>query len=269
MIRIIPTSIARKPVLPVRKVEELIAAIGTERYGATCLDVLDESFDVDHWALFRYRPDSTVHCVASASRAHAAEAQANVQQFVERCHRVDPSLIALRQRRAESACIAELQVGDIHDRQYRHCFELTRVKERFSLFVRSGADLYQLSIYRGARNPALRSAAIDSFAALASVIITSGTKHEKLSWVDSGMRAQLDIKSIEQVLRLAPLGLSERESEVCARAAAGSTILDTAADLNIKSTSVITYRQRAYAKLKVSRQSELLALIHTLRSPEA
>jgi DNA-binding CsgD family transcriptional regulator len=269
MIRLVPTSIVHKPALPVRRVEELIAAIGTERYAATCLEVLDDSFDVDHWALFRYRPDSTVHCVASASRIHVAAAQANVQRFVDRCHRVDPSLIALRRRGAETACIAEMQIGDIRDRQYRQCFELARVKERFSLFVRSGADLYQLSIYRGARNTALRPAAIESFAALASVIITSGTKHEQLSGVDPRLRDPLDIQSIERVLRLPPLRLSRRESQVCARAAAGSTITDTAADLNIKSTSVITYRQRAYEKLNVSRQSELLALIHQLRPRRA
>lgn len=269
MLRIFPTTVGFRRTLPIKRVGELIAAIGTERYAVTCLDVLDDYFDIDHWALFRYRSDSAVHCVASASRVYVAAAQANVQQFIERCHRVDPSLIALRQRHSESACIAEMQAGDIHDREYRHCFELARVKERISLYVRLGADLHQLSIYRRARNAALSPLAIENFAALASVIVTSGVKHEKLSWADPGKLALLDVDSMEHLLRLPPLGLSQRESEVCARAAAGSTIMDTAAELKIKSTSVITYRQRAYEKLNISRQSELVALIHQLRPGRA
>jgi DNA-binding CsgD family transcriptional regulator len=269
MLRIFSTPVGFRRTLPIKSVAELIASIGTERYATTCLDVLDDYFDIDHWALFRYRSDSTVQCVASASRIYAAAAQANVQQFIDRCHRVDPSLIALRQRPSESACIAAMQVGDIHDRQYRHCFETARVKERISFYVRLGRDLHQLSIYRRARNAALGPVAIESFAAMASVIVTSGMKHEKLSWVNPGTPALLDVESMEHILRLPPLGLSQRESEVCARAAAGSTILDTAAELNIKSTSVITYRQRAYEKLNISRQSELVALIHQLRPGRA
>ncbi len=72
------------------------------------------------------------------------------------------------------------------------------------------------------------------------------------------------MESLIRLLQRPPLKLSRRESEV-ESAAAGSTILDTAAELNIKSTSVITYRQRAYEKLKISRQGELVALIHQLR----
>lgn len=248
-----------------RKVGELIAAIGTGRYAVTCLDVLDEHFGVDHWALFRYRADGNVQCVASASRFRAAAAQSNVQQFINRCHRVDPSLIALRQRQPEPACVAEMQVGDIQDRQYRHCFETAGVKERISFFVRPGTELNQLSIYRGARNAALSPAGIEGFAELASLIMKSGTKHEELSCLDPRAHGPLAVDSIEHLLRLAPLGLSQRESEVCARAAAGHTIVDTAAELQIKNTSVITYRQRAYEKLNISRQSELLALVHRLR----
>lgn len=255
--------------LPMSKVSDLIAAIGTGSYAGTCLDVLDEHFDIDHWALFRYRAASTVHCVASASRVHVAAAQANVQQFIERCHRVDPLLIALRERHPEPAYVAEMQAADISDRQYRQCFELARVKERISFLARAGTDLYQLSIYRGGRKLALSPVAIQSFAALASVIVRSGTKHEELSWIDPRDHGQLDVESIEHLLRVAPLGLSPRESEVCAHAAAGSTITDTAVRLNIKSTSVITYRQRAYEKLNISRQSELLALIHQLRPDKA
>ncbi len=59
-----------------------------------------------------------------------------------------------------------------------------------------------------------------------------------------------------------------REREVCSRAAAGKTIEGTARDLNIRKTSVITYRQRAYQKLGISRQNELVALVNNLKIRE-
>jgi hypothetical protein len=43
----------------------------------------------------------------------------------------------------------------------------------------------------------------------------------------------------------------------------GLTIDQTAIDLAIKHTSVVTYRQRAYDKLDISRQNELVALSTT------
>jgi len=47
------------------------------------------------------------------------------------------------------------------------------------------------------------------------------------------------------------------------------TIDQTAVDLAIKRTSVVTYRQRAYEKLDISRQNELVALVNNLRLESA
>ena len=50
---------------------------------------------------------------------------------------------------------------------------------------------------------------------------------------------------------------------------ADQTIEGTALDLNIRKTSVVTYRQRAYEKLGISRQTELVALVNNLRADGA
>ncbi len=58
--------------------------------------------------------------------------------------------------------------------------------------------------------------------------------------------------------------LSNRESEVCARAVVGKTIESTSMDLNVQRTSVITYRQRAFQKLGISRTIDLVALLNDM-----
>ena len=76
---------------------DVITAIGTDGYSKACLTLFERALDAEHWALFHYRPNS-VDCMATASRVHMAAALENVDRFVVRCHRVDPSLTLLKQQ---------------------------------------------------------------------------------------------------------------------------------------------------------------------------
>jgi DNA-binding CsgD family transcriptional regulator len=55
--------------------------------------------------------------------------------------------------------------------------------------------------------------------------------------------------------------LTQRERQVCARAASGMSVEATAVDLGIAKTSVLTYRQRAYQRLAVTSPVALRALV--------
>ena len=109
-----------------------------------------------------------------------AAAQENINRFVVRCHKVDPSLIVLKQRQPEGSCVTKMEIGDIRDRQYRHCFELTHVQERLSFFSRVGSDLHQLSIYRGPRKRTFSSPELNHFSTLARLVLAAGSKHERI-----------------------------------------------------------------------------------------
>jgi DNA-binding CsgD family transcriptional regulator len=245
---------------------EVIKAIGTNGYGRACLEFFQQSLDAEHWALFHYRPNNSVGCVATASRMYVAAAQENIDRFVARCHRVDPSLIVLKKQRPDYSCVIKIEIEDIRDQQYRHCFEMTHVQERLSFFSRLGSDLHQLCIYRGARKQGFSSLELTHFSTLASLVLATASKHERLCRGATNIPRHLDLEAIERCLEYLPGGLSRREREVCSRAAAGKTIEGTALDLHIRKTSVVTYRQRAYQKLGISRQNELVALVNNLRS---
>jgi DNA-binding CsgD family transcriptional regulator len=265
VIVISPASSDDRISLPTDSFGEVIKAIGTHGYGRACLELFEQSLDAEHWALFHYRANNSVSCVATASRVHIAAAQENIDRFVVRCHRVDPSFVALKQRFPEQTCVTKIDIGDIQDRQYRHCFELTHVQERLSFFSRLGSDLHQLSIYRGPGRRAFSSDELGYFSTLAALVLATASKHERICREAATMPPHLDLESIEQCLEYLSGRLSRREREVCSRAAAGKTIEGTALDLNIRKTSVVTYRQRAYQKLGISRQSELVALVNNLR----
>jgi DNA-binding CsgD family transcriptional regulator len=265
MIVISPATADDRITLRADSIGQVIEAVGTCAYGRACLELFEHSLDAEHWALFRYRADSAVSCIATASRVYRAAAQENIDGFVVRYHRVDPSMVALRQRLPEQTCVTKIEIGDIRDRQYRHCFELTHVRERLSFFSRSGSDLHQLNIYRSAKKRGFSSHELAHFSTLAGLVLATALKHERLGRNMTGVPPRLDLDAIERCLECLPGGLSPREREVCSRAAAGKTIEGTALDLNIRKTSVITYRQRAYQKLGISRHSELVALLNNLR----
>ncbi len=139
MIFISPARSNDRITLPIEGLGEVIKTIGTNRYGQACLELFEDSLDADHWALFHYHAKNSVNCIATASRVHVAAAQENINKFVVPCHKVDPSLTMLKQRYPELSCVIKIEIGDIRDRQYRHCFELTHVQERLSFFSRVGS----------------------------------------------------------------------------------------------------------------------------------
>jgi DNA-binding CsgD family transcriptional regulator len=56
-------------------------------------------------------------------------------------------------------------------------------------------------------------------------------------------------------------GLTSRELDVGARSLAGMTAEGTALELNIKTSSVVTYRKRAYGRLGISSLYELFRFV--------
>jgi DNA-binding CsgD family transcriptional regulator len=63
---------------------------------------------------------------------------------------------------------------------------------------------------------------------------------------------------IEGCLALSSPRLARREAEVCARILYGMTSLGIALDLGIGEESAMTYRKRAYNRLNIGSQRELL-----------
>jgi len=244
---------------------EVMHSIGTERYGKACFEVFQQPLEVDHWALFRYSGDSSVHCVATASRSYALAAQENCTRFAGRHYSVDPSLSALKGRPLQSAYVVRMQIDDIQDRNYRYCFGQTHVQERLSYFYGVGSDLYQLSVFRRVGMRPFSSSDTAQFSGLAQFVVASAVKHEIFRQAAAGIQRHMDLDAIEHLLQHVPGNLSKREIQVCARVIVGKTIDRTAVDLAIKRTSVVTYRQRAYEKLNITRQNELIALVNNLR----
>ena len=260
MIFMNPMQLDKNLTLHAGPIGNAIKAIGTDDYGTACFEIFKQALDADHWATFHHSPNR-VTCIATASRSRPAAAEDSIQRFVSHCHQLDPALTAASKQLREPTLVNKMDINDIPDPRYRKCFEIAGVTERISLYSRYSSDLYQLSIYRRARHPTVSSPEFKQFTTLASLIMTTALKHEMVSARENAFPQQIDLATVELLLEDFPEQLSRRECEVCARAAFGKTIEKTALELDIRPSSVITYRQRAYQKLGIRSQNELIALI--------
>ena len=268
MIVVSPVRSDERLSLHTHNLREVMQSIGTDSYDQTCLTFLEKSLNADQWALFRFRSGIPLKCVATASLHHQLVALENTGRYIIRCHSVDPCVHAANKLKS-AATLTKLDINDIEDTQYRRCFELTQVRERVSLFSRIGGDLYQLSAFRGPRMSRFTNTEMNYFAALAELLLVTAQKHEILLDQERGVPRHLDVEGIERLLKMRSPSLSTRECEVCARAVVGKTIEGTSLDLGIRRTSVITYRQRAYQKLGISRTNELVALLNDMHAERA
>mgnify|MGYP000432101129 FL=1 len=92
--------------------------------------------------------------------------------------------------------------------------------------------------------------------ALAQVAITGLTR---LLQRPAAGRPLLD--EVERRLAETHAVLTPRERQVCARTLIGRTARDIGQELGLGTGTVLTYRQRAYQKLGLSRASDLLAAV--------
>jgi DNA-binding CsgD family transcriptional regulator len=126
-----------------------------------------------------------------------------------------------------------------------------------TLARRSDGRYTKINIYRHQDDGRFSSDDASRFVEWSGILFTMLHKHfcvERPS-ADKSTSAYADA-----LQRHAPL--SAREAEVCAEIAVGRTSEAIALKLQISINTVLTYRKRAYSRLRISSQNELTRLVH-------
>lgn len=142
---------------------------------------------------------------------------------------------------------------DVQNLDHREtCYERLGIVERLSIVVcpRGPARPLFLNLYRTHRDGAVSGRELDSLHALAPLLARALVRHAEL--------AALPIRrSISDPFAT----LSARERAVIDGICAGLSTKEIAQQLDIKVTTVITYRQRAYQRLGIQRRLDLIRLL--------
>lgn len=131
-------------------------------------------------------------------------------------------------------------------------------RQRILICARRADAAYCIRVLRPAGAAALCDQGLGMLQQVANMLISVVSKHADLTLRRPNLTPALcSLEEIEDCMT-AGTDLSKREGEVCARILYGLSSYGIALDLGIGKESVMTYRKRAYSRLGIGSQRELL-----------
>lgn len=236
----------------------LVDAIGHDRFGPALASYLHGLCGADHFAAFRLGQDE-LREVAACCVQPERTARDRVESYVKQgLWKSDPAMTEAQrcvQRQAPALIhvdFSDLGYSDLRPRVYPH------VRDRVLLCGRSGSGAFGLSVLRTDPHSPFADDGLSRLADAAELLVAVLAKHADLRQyrpdVASALTALTDIESCI----VATSDLPRREAEVCARILYGLSSVGIALDLSVSEETVKTYRKRAYQRLTIGSERELL-----------
>jgi DNA-binding CsgD family transcriptional regulator len=238
----------------------LISGIGEDDFDLRLISYLHQVCSAEHCSIFQLATDRPSRFAsASLDGTDTARRQAGIYMSKEWWRR-DPMFIEA-QRRVDQAALSVLRtdVRKLDDHELREqVYERSHICERVLLCGDAAAAGFGLSILRSERAGTFLSDEISRLQEIGRVLLSVIAKHARIRRKEDASRALTSLEEIEDHIQRAPQLLSRREAQVCARILYGLTTGGVALDLDIGEETVMTYRKRAYTRLRVGSYRELL-----------
>ncbi len=237
----------------------LVESIGHERFGPALAHFLHDLCGADHFAAFRVGKEELREVAACCVEPERTERD-RVESYVKQgWWKRDPAMNEA-QRCLQSptpSCFIHVDFTDdgytdLRPRVYPH------VRDRILLCGRSANTAYGLSVLRADPHTPFADDAITRLGKNADLLVAVLGKHSDICQsrpnVATSLTKLLDIESCI----VATSTLPRREMEVCARILYGMSSVGIALDLSVSEETVKTYRKRAYQRLNIGSERELL-----------
>lgn len=239
----------------------LVDAIGDQEFGNQLLAFFHGLCGAEHCTVFNLDSDAS-RGVATAGLYGAEVANRQIALYLQnqRWQR-DPMIAqARKQLEVQSTSMVQTAVRELPNADFRDImYGGTTVGDRLLLCGRSATGMVGLSVLRTATTGDFSNDDIGHVHEACAMLMAIVNKHVGLTWqVPDVSRALTSLGQIETCLAGNLVPLSRRETEVCARILHGVSSLGIALDLGISEETVMTYRKRAYQRLGIGSQRELL-----------
>lgn len=244
---------------------QLVRTLGSAGFSDCLLATLRPICRPDHMSLIHLEPHAQVSYICSASTHAVTITPAMQQLYLSIYYRLDPNRDFIDKFASDSdILLRRLQQSDINDNGYRQLwYRKMGIVDRVSILSRADKGLYCLNLFR--TQDSFEASALEGLEQNKPLLAALALKHSRLAGALSPfMTRDAQILTLIERLEKTHPALTTREKEVCARILLGMSSDGIALDLAIKTQSVLTYRKRAYARLKISSQNELFALCLTL-----
>lgn len=228
----------------------LIASIGTSSFGTEGLASLNLWMPFCWWSIYRLSDCAppSVHAMGSFRVRDGTVRSWRV--YRESLYRRDETFRAVREELRQKTLL--LMHWNAREIPYPHRAEIysrNELQERLSIVTRDAGDaLLAVNLYRHESQHSFRDDEIDVIGRFSLPLMASVQRHIALDNLCSPRQDVLE-------------PLTPRERQVCERLLKGWTHDGIAADLGLSSTTVKTYRDRAFERLRIRYRHQLFALV--------
>lgn len=246
-----------------RSAIDLVDCVGRAEFSATLFRLAHEATGCQHLTAFALDGHRSPSIVLAENVGSSRVAFLLAQKYAAHYWRLDPANRVFANVGATAGYWGvESSASDITDAVYRgHCYNAVGLDHRLSISHRSQGRIYRLNFYSG-YGRRFSEAASSSILETADLLMALVRRHGAEAENGPGMGADT---FAQRLRRLAPT-LSARELEVTALIASGLSSHGISLELGISINTVLTYRKRAYARLNISTQNELMHLLLGTRS---
>jgi DNA-binding CsgD family transcriptional regulator len=236
----------------------MVEAIGEDRFGPALARFLHELCGADHFAAFRLGREELREVAASCVDPERT-ARDRVESYVKQgWWKRDPAMSEAQ--RCLAAPTPSIIHVDFSDNGYTDMLPTVypHVRDRLLLCGQGAHGAFGLSILRADPHAPFASDAIDSVARSAELLMAVLAKHADICHARPNVAQALTaLEEIESCI-VATSDLPRREAEVSARILYGLSSVGIALDLSVSEETVKTYRKRAYQRLAIGSERELL-----------
>lgn len=236
----------------------LVDTIGEDRFGPALARFLNELCGADHFAAFRIGRDD-LREVAACCIEPERTAHDRVKCYVSQgWWRSDPAMVEAQR------CLNDIVPSIIHVDFSDDAYAAMRptvyfdVRDRLLLCGHGPNADFGLSILRTDPHGPFAGEAIEKIARSADVLMAVLGKHADIRQERPNVAQALTVLDEIENCVVATSTLPRREAEVAARILYGMSSVGIALDLSVSDETVKTYRKRAYQRLAIGSERELL-----------
>ena len=237
---------------------QLVECIGQDGFGPALARFLHDLCGADHFAAFRLGGNE-LREVAACCVQPEHTARDRVESYVrEGLWKSDPAMAeALRCVAGPTPTIIHVDFSDrefveLRLRVYPH------VRDRVLLCGRAAGGAFGLSVLRADPHSPFAGEAIERLGRCAELLVAMLAKHADVCQSRVRLANALTLLPEIEHCIVSTSDLPRREAEVCARILYGLSSVGIALDLTVSEETVKTYRKRAYQRLAIGSERELL-----------
>ncbi|SFM98887.1 helix-turn-helix transcriptional regulator [Variovorax sp. OV329] len=233
----------------------LLSGVGTQHLARSYLDAMHRLMPVTFCTVFAVGGSGRIETVSAAS-SYGSTAERTAERYVaQRFDLQDPNMVWLAARalpKRPQLWLGHQRAEEVADPAYRAaCYGDVGIRERASvLLLLPGGQRAAVSFYRSLAQPEFGASDFEVIEAHAELLAAATAAHGRSAAATQGV-VQAEFGS-----RL--LGLSLREREVIDQLRAGRTAKEAARELGIELSTVRTHQYRAFRRLGIRTQKDLL-----------